>query len=247
MDRILVFTPTYNEAQNVPKLYDALKKLPFKVDILFIDDNSPDGTGRIIDQLIRKDSSVHVIHRPKKMGTGTAFVEAFKFAKQKNYTLLIAMDTDLTHDPAYIPLMIEKLKTTHADIVIGSRYTEGGRMSGWNKIRLPFTHFWRGMIKYGLNMPFDATGAFRVYRVDILKNEIINQLKSYGFAIQMESIYRFKQHGAVIQEIPIHAKSRIHGESKLSRKIMKEVAFNYFRLLFDRLFGKKQKPLLRNL
>lgn len=242
MEKILVFTPTYNEAENVGKLYNAIKNLPIESDILYIDDNSPDGTGARIEALIKHDPSVHVIHRSGKLGTGTAFIEAFKFATKGQYDYLITLDADLTHDPAYIPSMLALKEDAH--IVIGSRYAAGGKMSGWNTIRLPFTHFWRNMIKYGLGMPFDATGAYRLYDVSILKEEIYASFYSRGFSFQMESIFKFKQHGAIIKEIPIHAKSRIHGESKLNIGIMKEVAFNFFKLLNHRLFGKRIKPVL---
>lgn len=236
MNKLLVFTPTYNERGNVQKLYQALKKLPFELDILFCDDNSPDGTGKLIDELIANDCSVHVIHRSSKMGLGTAHKEAFQFARNHGYDYLLTMDADFTHDPAYIPAMIEKKRG--ADIVIGSRYTSGGKMEGWNAIRLPFTYFWRGMIRYGLGMPYDCTGAFRLYSVSVLNPALYKTLKSQGFAFCMESLYRFKRNGARIVEVPILARSRTEGKSKLSIKIMAEVAKQYFCLLFDRLFSR---------
>ncbi len=239
MNKILVFTPTYNERGNVQKLYQALKNLPYDLDILFCDDNSPDGTGKVIDELVAQDSCVHVIHRPSKMGLGTAHKEAFQFARNHGYDYLLTMDADFTHDPCYIPAMIAQKES--ADIVIGSRYTSGGKMEGWNKIRLPFTYFWRSMIKYGLSMPYDCTGAFRLYSVSILNPALYRTLKSQGFAFCMESLYRFKRSGAKIVEVPILARSRTEGKSKLSVKIMAEVAKQYFRLLWDRLFSKTTK------
>jgi len=243
MNKILVFTPTYNESGNVTKLYHALKKLPYELDILFCDDNSPDGTGKLIDELVEHDSTVHVIHRPSKLGLGTAHKEAFQFARSHGYEYLLTMDADFTHDPSYIPAMIEKRTLTGADIVIGSRYTSGGKMEGWNKIRLPFTYFWRSMIRYGLNMPYDCTGAFRLYAVSMLNPSLFQPLKSQGFAFCMESLYRFKKNGARIVEVPILARSRTEGKSKLSVKIMAEVAQQYFRLLGDRLFSRTTKIL----
>ncbi len=240
--KILIFSPTYNEKKNIPLFYQGIKSLNLPLEILFVDDNSPDGTGREIDNLCKNDSAVHVIHRNGKLGTGTAFICAYDFACKHNFDYMIAMDADLTHDPKYIPAMLKK--TECADIVIGSRYTGGGKMSGWTAFRLPFTLFWKNMIKLGLGMPFDATGAFRLYRVNILKKEIYTNFHSKGFSFQMESIYRFKKHGARIAEVPIHAQSRIHGTSKLSTKIMRESALEYFRLLFDRLFNDKEKKLL---
>ncbi len=232
---ILVAIPTYNECQNVPLLYKALKELSIPVDILFIDDNSPDGTGAVIDTIKKKDSTVHVLHRPKKMGLGTAHVQAFNFARNRNYSYLLTMDADFTHNPLYIPTMLEK--RDKADIVIGSRYTYGGGMSGWGKIRLPFTYFWRGMIKYGLGMPYDCTGAFRLYNISILKPEMYKHFTSHGFSFCMESLYHAKKAGATIIEVPIQAQNRIYGKSKLSVSIMAEVAGMFFKLLGNRIYS----------
>lgn len=239
MNKILVFTPTYNERGNVQKLYQALKNLPCNLDILFCDDNSPDGTGAIIDEMVTKDRSVHVIHRPSKMGLGTAHIEAFNYARRHNYDYLITMDADFTHDPSYIPAMLGKKDS--ADIIIGSRYASSGKMEGWNVIRLPFTYLWRSLIKYGLDMPFDCTGAFRLYTVKVLKEPLFNGFTSHGFAFCMESLYRFKQNGASILEVPILARNRTEGKSKLSIKIMVEAAKQYLRLLGDRLFFRQTK------
>lgn len=236
MEKILVFIPTYNEYGNVQRLYREIKNISSDLDILFCDDNSPDQTGALLDELRTQDASVHVIHRPAKLGLGTAHIAGFNFALQHSYTHLITMDADFTHDPCYIPKLIEQKK--HADIVIGSRYTSGGKMEGWNKIRLPFTYFWRSMIKYGLGMPYDCTGAYRLYNVSILKPVIFNAVQSRGFAFCMESLYRFKKSGAAIAEVPILARNRQEGKSKLSVKIMAEVAKQFFVLFFDRITGK---------
>ncbi|MGE0009673.1 MAG: polyprenol monophosphomannose synthase [Candidatus Babeliales bacterium] len=232
-NNILVVIPTYNERENVPLLYDRIKKAYSAVDILFIDDNSPDGTGNVIDTLTIQDPTVHAIHRAGKLGLGTAYFAAFDYLKTHHYDSIIIMDADLTHDPKYIPAMIAKKDS--ADIVIGSRYAQGASMHGWGSIRLFFTHFWRGMIKYGLGLNCDATGAFRVYNTAILKPHIYNNIHAKGFAFQMESLYRFKQCGATIAQVPIEAHQRIHGVSKLSGKVMREVAITYFVLLFDRI------------
>lgn len=230
---ILVFIPTYNERGNVEKLYKEIKKLPYPIDILFCDDNSPDGTGKTIDVLALTDQSVKVMHRPKKLGLGTAQKEAFIYAAQNNYRWLIIMDADFTHDPKYIPGLLAQKE--NADIVIGSRYASGGSMEGWSKFRLPFTYFWRGMIKLGLGMPYDCTGAFRLYNVAILKEPVFKQATSRGFSYGMEALYYFKLNGARITEIPITARSREYGESKLSGAIMREVVRTYFNLVKHRI------------
>lgn len=237
MNKILVFIPTYNEYGNVNRLYEEIKKLPHDLDILFCDDNSPDGTGALIDTLVKKDATVHVIHRPSKLGLGTAHQEAFRFAQKYHYDYLLTMDADFTHNPIYIPTLIAQKE--HADIVIGSRYSAGGKMSGWSSIRLPFTYFWRFMIHKGLGMPYDCTGAFRLYTVKILDSRIYESLTSKGFSFGMEALYRFKQHGARIAEVPILAKNRQEGNSKLSGKIMREFAKKYCQLVYERHILRK--------
>ena len=191
-----------------------LAHLNNSLDLLIVDDNSPDGTGTEIDTLRQEDPTVLVIHREKKNGTGTAFIQGYKFVQEQGYEYLITMDADLTHDPCYIPAMLDKIQ--NADIVIGSRYAQGGAMKGWNSFRLPFTYFWRNMIKYGLGMPYDCTGAYRLYRVSAVKPTIYSHVRAKGFAFCMESLYHFSRKNARIQEVPIIAHSRIHGDSKLS-------------------------------
>jgi dolichol-phosphate mannosyltransferase len=229
---ILVFIPTYNERENVEKLYQKIKEYKKDVDILFCDDNSPDGTGKVLDLLAEKDRSVRIIHRLTKSGLGTAHLAAFEYAQKNNYRYLITMDADFTHDPLYISSMIAK--KDQADIIIGSRYIAGGEMSGWGKLRLPFTYFWRALIKSGLGMPYDCTGAFRLYNVKKLKPDIYKKISSKGFSFCIESLYRMREQGLIISEIPIHARNREHGASKLSFGIMKEAAITFCRLFLER-------------
>ena len=183
-NNLLVCIPTYNERENVPLLYHELKKLPVNFDILFCDDNSPDGTGKIADQLAGVDSSVKIMHRPGKLGLGTAHLACFGYARTHGYEKVLMMDADFTHDPAYIPQMIKV--SENADLVIGSRYARGGRMEGWGKFRLPLTYFWKGMIRYGLGLPQDATGAFRLYRVNVLTDDILKKVVSKQFSFHIE-------------------------------------------------------------
>lgn len=233
---LLIFIPTYNERENVTKLYRAIKQHSKEADILFCDDNSPDGTGNILDQLAHHDKTVHVIHRPAKLGLGTAHVQAFSYAQEHGYHYLVTMDADFTHDPSYIPKMVHHKE--NADIIIGSRYTSGGSMHGWGKIRLPFTFFWRNMINKGLGMPYDCTGAFRLYNVKRLPTNVYTNINSKGFSFCMESLYRFKQSGLKVKEIPITAHNRLHGKSKLSVSIMKEVAMTFLSLWYERIKKK---------
>jgi dolichol-phosphate mannosyltransferase len=231
-NEILIFFATYNERDNIQPLYDKIRSLPIQADILVVDDNSPDGTGKVLDELAIKDPAVSIIHRPKKLGLGTAHIVAFNFARTNGYEYLLTLDADLTHDPKYIPNMLEKIKT--ADIVIGSRYTEGGSMHGWNILRLPLTYFWRYLIRYGLSLPYDCNTAFRLYKISVLKPELYTNISGKGFAFFMESLYQFNK-TTTIAEVPIEAHRRIHGTSKLSVNIMAEVAKTFLVLLFDRI------------
>lgn len=228
----LVFIPTYNERENVEKLYKEIKHYCQEADILFCDDNSPDGTGAVLDGIAQKDDTVFVLHRPQKLGLGTAHMQAFSFAQKHKYRYLVTMDADFTHHPSYIPAMIAKKE--EADIVIGSRYVTGGTMHGWNAIRLPFTYFWRSVITHGLGMPYDCTGAFRLYKVNRLQKKVYTKLESRGFSFCIESLYRMKQSGLKITEIPIQAHNRLHGTSKLSFNIMREGARIFLKLFFER-------------
>lgn len=231
-NKILIFIPTYNEKDNVEILYQEIKKQKKDVDILFCDDNSPDGTGVFLDTLSKKDSSVFVIHREKKLGLGTAHLQAFDYAQCNNYDYLLTMDADLTHDPIYIPALLEKKESS--DIVVGSRYIQGGGMSGWGSVRLRFTYFWKNLIKRGLGMPYDCTGAYRLYKVKSLNPVVYKKVQSKGFSFCIESLYRMKESGLTIIEIPIKAQNRVHGQSKLSFAIMKEAANTFCRLFFER-------------
>ncbi len=238
-NEILVFIPTYNERENVEDLCKEIKKYNAHADILFCDDNSPDGTGKVLDSLVKKDNTVHVMHRPAKLGLGTAHIRAFEFAQEHKYRYLVTMDADFTHHPSYIPAMLEKKETS--DIVIGSRYANGGGMNGWGRIRLHFTYFWRNMIKRGLGMPYDCTGAFRLYDVKKLDPNLYQQLSSKGFSFCMESLYRMHESGLKITEVPIKAQNRVNGQSKLSVGIMKEVALTFLKLFFERRKKGKEK------
>ena len=236
---VLVCIPTYNEKDNVLLLYEKIRKLPIELSILFIDDSSPDGTGIVIDRIASQDSLVHTIHRPGKLGLGTAHLRAFDYARIHNYKYLITMDADLTHDPKYIPLLLSK--KNDADIVIASRYAKGAQMRGWSKIRLPLTYFWRRIIIYTTGLSYDATGAYKLYNVAILKPEVCQRVFSRGFSFGMESLFRFKEYGARIIEIPIQAYGRAHGRSKLSITVMTECVKTVWKLSREYSHKKNRK------
>ncbi|MGB8468083.1 MAG: polyprenol monophosphomannose synthase [Candidatus Babeliales bacterium] len=233
---LLIFIPTYNEKENIEKLYHEIRRHT-DGDILFCDDNSPDGTGHLLDTIAAQDSRVCVLHRAQKLGLGTAHLQAFAYARTHQYTYLLTMDADFTHHPAYIPALLEKRE--HADVVIGSRYVAGGNMVKWGAVRLQFTYLWRNLIKYGLGMPYDCTGAFRVYTVAKLDPALYHSLHSQGFSFCIESLFYMHYAGHAIVEVPICAQNRMYGQSKLSGSIMKEGALTFLRLLWKKKHKKR--------
>ena len=213
MSKTLIFTATYNEKENIKKLIENLNNLKINLDILVIDDNSPDKTWEILQQLEKNFKNLKVIIRHNKSGLDTAHKLAFDYAKKNNYEKFISMDADLSHDPNEIPKMIEILK--NSSFVIGSRYIKGGKceMSGY---RLVLSIIGNKFIKkiLGLNCN-EFTTSYRGFNLLRLKDFNLNKVKSKGYSFFMETIYRLNKHGVIINEIPIHFKNRRHGSSKI--------------------------------
>ena len=244
--KLLIAVPTYNEKETIEKLYNQLKQFAPDADILIIDDNSPDDTGAIIDELALKDSQVKTIHRAGKLGLGTAQKASYEYAREHNYDFLLTMDADGTHDPKYIPEMRAAL-TSDFDIIIGSRYAEGAEMQNWGAFRLALTKFWRGCLKLGTGMTCDSTGAYRLYRVEVLDPELYNSITSPGFSFGLEFLFKLHQAGAQIGQVGIIASGRAEGagESKLSRTEMWQMVKSYMHLLRLRMFTKSPKKKIR--
>ncbi len=239
----MIAVPTYNEKENLEELCDAIHKNAPDADILIIDDNSPDGTGKLADNLALKNAQLKVMHREGKLGLGTAQMASYEYARNNKYTYLITMDADFTHDPKYIPAMREKMASTDADIVVGSRYAEGGEMQNWGSFRLMLTKFWCGCLRLGTGMTGDCTGAFRLYKAKILDPEIYTSITSPGFSFGLEFLFRLHQAGAKIEQVGIVAKGREEGkgESKLSSTEMWQMVKSYAHIINLRLFSSSLK------
>ena len=213
MSKTLIFTATYNEKENIKKLIENLNNLETNLDVLVIDDNSPDKTWEILQELEKNFKNLKVIIRNNKSGLDTAHKFAFDYAKKNNYEKFISMDADLSHDPNEIPKMIEILE--NSSFVIGSRYIKGGKceMSGY---RLVLSIIGNKFIKkiLGLNCN-EFTTSYRGFNLSKLKDFNLNIVKSKGYSFFMETIYRLNKHGVIINEIPIHFKNRRHGSSKI--------------------------------
>ena len=223
--KTLVIIPTYNEAENLRPLLEAIFSFVSTTDILIVDDHSPDGTGELADSIAAEDSRVRVLHRPGKLGLGTAYIAGFKYAIAHGYDAAFEMDADFSHDPRYLPDFLTAIE--HADLVIGSRYVRGGGTPNWSLVRRFISGGGNIFARFLLGIPVhDCTAGYRCYRREVLESIDLDTIQSQGYAFQVELAYRVMQQGFRIVEIPITFMDRRVGKSKMSRKIVIE-AFAY--------------------
>ena len=216
-----IIIPTYNEAENLESIVERVLALHPTFNIIVVDDNSPDGTGAIADDLSKKDHRIHAIHRPHKAGLGTAYIKGFKEALAKGADLIFEMDADFSHDPKYLQDFLEASK--RADLVIGSRYVNGVRVEGWRFRRLLLSKFANMYVSYIMVRPvWDFTAGFRCYRRAVLESIDLDNVRSDGYAFQIEMTYLTFKNGFKVFEIPILFKEREHGYSKISRRVIWE-------------------------
>ena len=235
--KALIVIPTYNEKANLPVLYGKIRGFTKAADMLIVDDGSPDGTGAIADGLAKKDKGVKVLHRAGKQGLGTAYVEGFQYALKHGYQLVLAMDADLSHDPANIPIMISLMKEN--DLVIGSRYVKDGGMVNWGMGRFFISRFANGFLKWLLNIKQqDCSGGYKCYRAELLQKIGMEKIFSKGYAFQVEILYRALRQQARVVEIPIIFVNRHEGESKLSMNELVSFAGTVFKLRLLTMMGK---------
>jgi dolichol-phosphate mannosyltransferase len=211
---LLIFVATYNEAENVEPLFHRLRKLNLDADILFLDDNSPDGTGDIIDRIAAENPRVHAVHRPGKQGIGSAHLTGITWAYEHKYQTLVTMDCDFTHAPENIVDFLAHAEK--CDIVVGSRYLQEGSLRSWNLLRKTLTRVGHWLTVTLLHMPFDATGAFRLYRLDHIPSGVFGLVYSSSYSFFFESLYICWRNGARIHEIPIELPARTYGHSKMA-------------------------------
>ena len=212
--KILIFIPTYNEAENVEVIYSQIKAQNLAADVLFLDDNSPDGTGQVIDCMATEHQNVFAIHRSGKLGIGSAHKTGIKWAYEKGYQLLVTMDCDLTHSPDDIGRFIRHAKD--ADVVIGSRYLKEKSLKDWNLFRKFMTHLGHFLTKNLLSLPYDASGAFRLYRLDRIPSFLFEFVYSASYSFFFESLFILNLNACSIKELPIDLPSRTYGHSKMS-------------------------------
>ncbi len=212
--KTLLFIPTYNERDNVRRMCEALLKLPLDADIAFLDDNSPDGTGEILDELAHTHPRVHVIHRAGKEGIGTAHLAGIAHAYDHGYERLITMDCDFTHSPEDVPRLVSE--SAGAAVTVGSRYLQSGSLPGWSVARKSLTRLGHFLTQNLLGFSHDATGALRVYDLRKIPRELFTLVSARGYAFFFESLFILHENGFAIREVPIVLPSRTYGSSKMS-------------------------------
>ncbi len=225
----MIIIPTYNEKDNIERLVKAINLLEDEFYITIVDDNSPDGTGKIADQMAAGNHRIHVIHRRCKLGLGSAYLEGFRYALDKEMDYIFEMDADFSHHPKYLHEMLEAIKD--ADLVIGSRYYEGIRVDGWRFRRLLISKFANIYTSYMIIVPlWDFTSGFRCFRKEVLKHIDAKKIRSNGYAFQIEMTTYAYHLGFKIKEIPIIFYGREFGISKISRREVWEAFWTVIRL-----------------
>jgi len=216
-----VVVPTYNEAAGIGEVVTLARASAPTADLLIVDDNSPDGTGRIADALAGQDAAIHVLHRSRKGGLGPAYIAGFRWALARDYAAIVEMDADLSHDPADLPRLITA--TAEADLVLGSRYVPGGDTRNWSPNRVRLSRAGNAYARALLRLPVaDATSGFRCFRREVLEAVPLDEIRSHGYAFQIEMAWRTWLLGFQIMEVPIVFVERRVGASKMSRRIVGE-------------------------
>jgi dolichol-phosphate mannosyltransferase len=235
--KTLLIIPTYNEIENLRPLLDQVGVYAPETDILIVDDHSPDGTGALADQLCQENARVHVLHRPGKLGLGTAYLAGFQYALQHGYEAAFEMDADFSHDPRYLPAFYQAI--AQVDVVIGSRYIAGGATPNWSLLRRLISGGGNIFARVLLGLPVhDCTAGYRLYRRRVLEGLDLQTVQSQGYAFQIEMAYRAVHQGFTIVETPIVFLDRRVGKSKMSRKIVLEGFTYVLKTRFSRQAGK---------
>lgn len=234
--RSLVIIPTYNERENIEALIRAILSLPLDLEVVVVDDHSPDGTGEIVDRMAAADPRIHVIHRPAKLGLGTAYVAGFRFGRARGYDRLLTMDADFSHHPAHLPDLLARSR--EADLVIGSRYAPGGEVIDSPWYRRLLSRGANGFARLVLGLtPRDVTTGFRCYRPQVLEAIAPETIRAEGYAFLIEITYRAQRAGFRIAEVPIRFQDRRYGRSKISRREIWRALGTVLRLARDRIAG----------
>lgn len=228
--KCIVVIPTYNEIDNIDSIIDAVFAVKNDMNILIVDDNSPDGTANVVKEKMKNDNRIHLIKRPGKMGLGTAYCDGFKYALEHDFEAIMEMDADFSHNPEDIPRFIKEIESGN-DLVIGSRYICGVNVVNWPLRRLILSYGASLYSRIITGIPIkDATGGFKCFRAEALAKIDLNKIKSNGYGFQIEMNYRMWKSGAKIKEISIIFIDRRSGVSKMNKKIIWEAIFLVWKL-----------------
>jgi dolichol-phosphate mannosyltransferase len=232
-----VVVPTYNEAANLPLIVPQILAQDQRLDVLIVDDNSPDGTGQLADQMVAADSRVHVLHRPGKGGLGKAYIAGFRWALERDYELVFEMDADFSHDPKFLADFLRAVED--ADLVVGSRYKTGVNVINWPISRLLLSLGANQYARWITGLPIiDSTGGFKCFRRKVLQAIDLERVRSNGYAFQIEMSFRAWKKGFRLVEIPIVFTDRIEGQSKMNKRIVREAIWMVWWLRLKGLVGQ---------
>ena len=236
-ERALVIIPTYNERENIRRLIDSVLAQDARIDVLVVDDGSPDGTGALVDEIVASSDRVHVQHRAHKLGLGTAYIVGFRWALERDYAYVLEMDADFSHDPIHLPQFLQAVEG--ADLVLGSRYQQGRvTVVNWPMTRLILSYCANLYARGVTGLPvYDATGGFKCFRRSVLEAIDLGRVRSNGYAFQIEMSFRAWKRNFRIAEIPIVFVDRTEGTSKMSQSIVREAVWMVWRLRWWALRG----------
>lgn len=227
--KVLIIIPTYNEKENIERLIKTVLQQHEAIEILICDDNSPDGTGAIVESMMLEEPRIHIIKRPGKMGLGSAYVTGFKYALKQDYDYIMEMDADFSHNPNDVPKLIEAAQSN--DLVIGSRYCSGINIINWPIERLLISYFASKYVRMITGMPIkDPTGGFKCFNRKVLEKIDLDNIHSEGYSFQIEMNYKAWVRGFKIKEVSIVFTERMDGHSKMSKKIVYEAAWMVWKL-----------------
>lgn len=236
-ERVLVIIPTYNEALNLPQIAPAILAQGARIEILVVDDNSPDGTGRLADEMGAVEPRIHCLHREAKEGLGRAYIAGFRWALAQGFDFIFEMDADFSHDPAFLPRFLTAIQ--EADLVLGSRYKTGVNVINWPVSRLLLSLGANAYARWITGMPLsDSTGGFKCFRRKVLEAIDLDAVRSGGYAFQIEMSFRAWKKGFRIVEVPIIFHDRVEGQSKMNKRIMREAVWMVWWLRLQALMGK---------
>ncbi len=236
-ERVLVVVPTYNEIKNLPQIVPEILRQDPRIEVLVVDDGSPDGTGELADRMGEEDPRIHCLHRTKKEGLGKAYLAGFKWALARDYDFIFEMDADFSHDPKYLPGFLRAVED--ADLVIGSRYKTGVNVINWPMSRLLLSYGANIYARWITGLPLtDSTGGFKCFRRSVLATLELDRVESNGYSFQIEMSFRAWKQGFRLKEIPIVFVDRVEGQSKMNKKIVREAIWMVWWIRLRSIVGK---------